>query len=465
MTQRTEWLIYGSGLSALVLAERLGSAGKKVMLVNPSKPWGGIFGGINIDGDVFDAGMTNFEFDLFGEPADDIQNYDPDCKHGIGRYVHFVKQYLSGFVETTPLPTPIMQFGGHVVSDLIISNQFSVLEMLAPQVRKAIRTELEAIVAAPNPLHPRTKYDPSAPLATTPFEQVSLANHGPTFHELFIEPLFRKILGISTAEIEGVFHRNGWAPLFYPETLLSQFGPLPQALKPTVFRYPNDVNFGAFIGRIADAVRALPNVRIIESAKKTEIDVATSTIRVDGKEYVFRRLAWGGELSQLIGSHAEAQQPTQRASLDLLFLKVKSRGVGNHFSVLIDPEVDSPFYRVTNQSICAGATPAQHKIILECSSGKWDEESPNSSAALDGALRRYGIDPEAVTSYQRRSFKGALVIPSYVQMSEFNRRRERVAHRFSDVELIGTSSGYVSVTLNDHIIQALKIAHREGALN
>jgi len=465
MEPLTEWLIYGSGLSALVLAERLANAGKKVILVNPGQVWGGIFGGLYIGDDVFDAGMTNFEFDLFGEPDEDLQGYHPDRKRDVGRYVHFVQQYLSRFVRSAPLPTPSMRFGEHVVNDLIISNSFDVLRVLEPQVRGAVHTELQSIVAAPNHLHPRTKNDPLAPMTRTPFDQVSLANHGPTLHHLFIEPMVRKVLGISTAQMESVFHRNAWAPLFYPESLLSQFGSSPQVLKPTVFRYPADLHFGAFIGRIADKVQAMPSVRVIYGARESKIDVVASTLQVGGEVLSFRRLAWGGHLTQLLGLQAQTQKPVQRASLDLFFLKVRQEGVGQRFAVLIDPQADSPFYRVTNQSLCAGTPTSEHKIILECNASRWIDESTNRSALLDAALQRYGIDPAAMASCQRRSFKGALAIPSHAQMHEFNECRAHIKQAFPRVELIGASSGYVSVTLNDHIIQALKIAQQEGVLN
>jgi hypothetical protein len=49
-------------------------------------------------------------------------------------------------------------------------------------------------------------------------------------------------------------------------------------------------------------------------------------------------------------------------------------------------------------------------------------------------------------------------------MLKFNQQRERLAMAYPALELIGASSGYISVTLNDHIIQALKIAQQEGAL-
>ena len=464
MKRDTDWLIFGSGLSALVLAERLGNKGKEVVLINPSRSWGGIFGGIGINGEIYDAGMTNFEFDLFGEPADDLDHYSPDRKADVGRYVHFVKSYLSRFVQTAPLPTPRMCFGAELVDDLIISNRFDVVHTLSAEVKQKICAELEDILARPNPLHPRTKNEPGSPLASTPFEQVSRANHGITFHDLFIEPIFGKILGIPTREIEGVFHRNGWAPLFYPESLLSQFTATPQSLKPTIFRYPADPHFGAFIARIASAVQALPSVTVIEGAKEVVVDAATSMLRVGERSFSYNRLAWGADPGQLLGPDGVLRAPGRRASLDLFFLSVKAEGLAHRFAVLIDPETASPFYRITDQSVCAGEQGPEHKIILECNSNNWDEQSPQRNQRWEAALRRYGIDPAAVLSCEKRSFNGALCIPSHAQMEQFNQRRERIAQTFSQVTLIGAASGYVSVTLNDHIIQALKIANQEGAL-
>jgi hypothetical protein len=464
MKRDTDWLIFGSGLSALVLAERLGNKGKEVVLINPSRSWGGIFGGIGINGEIYDAGMTNFEFDLFGEPADDLDHYSPDRKTDVGRYVHFVKSYLSRFVQTAPLPTPRMCFGAELVDDLIISNRFDVVHTLSAEVKQKICAELEDILARPNPLHPRTKNESGSPLASTPFEQVSRANHGITFHDLFIEPIFGKILGIPTREIEGVFHRNGWAPLFYPESLLSQFTATPQSLKPTIFRYPADPHFGAFIARIVSAVQALPSVTVIEGAKEVVVDAATSMLRVGERSFSYNRLAWGADPGQLLGPDGVLRSPGRRASLDLFFLSVKAEGLAHRFAVLIDPETASPFYRITDQSVCAGEQGPEHKIILECNSNNWDEQSPQRNQRWEAALRRYGIDPAAVLSCERRSFNGALCIPSHAQMEQFNQRRERIAQTFSQVTLIGAASGYVSVTLNDHIIQALKIANQEGAL-
>ena len=466
MKSNANWVVFGPGLSALVLAERLGSAGRNVVLLNPGKFWGGIFGGLKIGDAMFDAGMTNFEFDLFGEPADDIQAYQPDRKSDIGKYVHFVRDYLGRFVQVHPLSAPRMAYQGQITGDMVISNQFDVLQVLPQTQRESIRRELEAIVAQPNPLHPHLKSGAGSLLETTSFQTVSQANHGITFHQLFIEPLFQKVLGIPTTEITGIFHRNGWAPLFYPETLLSQFSPTPQQLKPTLFHYPDDPHFGAFIGRITEKVRAMPNVTIVDSVKDASVDMPRGLIRTAQGEFAFDRLAWGGELAQLHARAANTPQPVpgRRASLDLFFLRVKREGVGQRFTVLIDPEDASPFYRVTNQTVCRGVEAATQQIILECNSSRWDENDPEKQVLFDAALKRYGIAPKTVIECVYKTFPGALGIPSLAQMSEFISLRSATVQKFPEVYLMGASSGYVSVTLNDHIIQALKIAQAEGVL-
>jgi hypothetical protein len=460
------WVIYGSGLSALVLAERLGSAGRSVVLLSPVKSWGGIFNGVRAGELIFDAGMTNFEFDLFGTPADDIQFYLPDRKSDVGRYVHFVREYLATFVKVHPIAKPKMADGNRFVDDLLICNEFEALKDLPAEVRNQMRSELVDILARPNPLHPRSKNDPDSPLRTSSLEQASRANHGSVFHDLYIEPFFRKVLGLPTAQIEAVFHRNGWVPLFYPETLLSQFGVEPQRLQPTAFHYPDDSHFGAFIGRIVAKVRALSNVVMIDSIHDIEIDSTLRIARTAAGDFPFDQLAWGGDLSllapELSGKICVEERP--RVSLDLFFLSVLSHGVKRDFSVLTDPREVSPFYRVTNQTSCSGRHGPIAQIILECNSQNWVANESKSRRVFDEALDFYGINPSSVVLSEHRTFAGALGIPSNQQMKNFSQLQAHILDRFPGIHLVGHSSGTTSVTLNDQIIQALKIAHKEGAL-
>jgi len=82
---KNDWVIYGNSLSALKLTERLGSENYNVTLINPGRSFGEAFGGVCINEQLFDCGMTNFEFELFAEPEDEIPNYGLcDFKEAIG---------------------------------------------------------------------------------------------------------------------------------------------------------------------------------------------------------------------------------------------------------------------------------------------------------------------------------------------------------------------------------------------
>lgn len=451
-----DWVIYGSGVSALVLAERLGAKGKSVALLNPGKNWGGIFSGMSVHQQMFDIGMTNFEFELFGDPHENLQAYDPDRKGEIGKYVHFVRAYMQRFTSVHPVPTPEMLWDGKRHGDLIISNQFEVLRNLSPELGAKIKAELEEICAKPNSLHPRQKVELTSILEKNSLETVSIANHGKTFYRLFVEPVFNKVLGIRTSEIPGVFHRNGWAPLFYPETLLSQFSSSPQKLKPTVFHYPKQAYFGELIQLIIAAIKKLPNVHCVDGVGPAKM--SGNTLSVGEKVYSFGKLGWGAELPLLLGLGKETPPPA-RASLELFFLQVKRSGVSKPFSVLIDPDDSVPVYRATDQTVCSRREAEVHQIAVECNSKRWKEGD-----RLEAYLPRYSIDPASVVACEQRSFKGALLIPSLEAMYAFAQLRERASNLSQNLYLFGPSSGFGSVTLNDHVIQALKIAEKEGAL-
>ena len=466
-----EWVVFGSSLAALVLTERLGASGRDVTLLNSGRSWGGIFAGLTVNGPVFTAAMTNFEFELFGDRSDVLQEYDPDRKGALVNYVHFVRAYIERFATVHEVPAPHMVLDGTRYPDLIISNQLEGLQALTEDEKQRVVRELENILRNSNPLHPRFKNDARSPLAEVSFSTVSIANHGATFHGKFVEPVFQKVLGVATSEVPGVFHRSGWSPLFYPETLLSQFGPRPQTLKRTVFHYPDDIHFGAFIQRILARVRTMPNVRVIESVTDMRLSPNERLLATTQGKFAFQRLAWAGELRELAsqtgGTKLNAEDPVpqmRRSSLELFFLQVRRDGLRDKFSVLIDPDVASPFYRVTDQSICGRQDPELHQVILECNAVHWNRDAQSEEKKLATAYERYGINAAAVQSLTHRSFANALAVPSLEQRELFNSMREMVRGAIPDVQLLGPSSGYSSITLNDHLIQALQVAQQHGAL-
>ena len=129
---------------------------------------------------------------------------------------------------------------------------------------------------------------------------------------------------------------------------------------------------------------------------------------------------------------------------------------------MLYPESEFPFYRVTNQTICSAESSTNHKIILESGSLASSANVKFSNLSLNKFLSKINIDPNGVLFTEHKSFPGALKIPSSDNYNEFNKLREELASKYSNVEFTGASSGYCCTTLNDQIIQALKFFETAG---
>ncbi len=460
-----KWIIYGNSISTLVSADLLAAAGNHVELINPGKSWGGVFAGLDINGLNFDAGMTNFEFELFGTPAEDVRSYDPDLRSELGRYTSFVKAYLSGLCDFHAIDTPQMVFDGRIHPDLIISNQFDVLHGMPAPTIGAICEELIAICERPNPMHARWKHSRGSSSHQSPLRAVSIANHGPTLHRTFIEPMFNKVLDRSTADIAATFHRNGWVPLFYPETLKSQFSGFPQQLPPTRFHYPDALRFGSFVESLMKRLRSSDRVTMSASSTITAVSPGERQIRASNKVVSFDRLLWAAPLEQLAAllglASGTRPPPDPAASLELWFAVVDRRFIRREWSVLIDPEPGSPFFRVTNQTKCTGSASENAQLIFESNS----DVMARSGEGIDvfrSWLSRYGINAEGVLQLEKKTFNNVLKIPCIESWDAHTALRKEVSELSPDFLLSGSACGYLATTLNDQVLQALKTVALEG---
>lgn len=459
---KKKYVIVGSGLSVAVLAEQLGSQACEVIVLNPGKSLGGIFSGIKVENKMYDVGMTNFEFELFSDQSHDLQDYRAGVKSDIGKFVHFAKEYVGRFVNTHKIPTPKMRFGDRIVGDFILSNKLDVLETLECSDKKQVIVELEAILSKKMPLHASGKENQASELYSAMFEEVSRSNNGDFLHEKIIAPMLRKVLGIQPNELPAIFHRNGWVPLYYPETLYSQFTSKPHVLKPTIFEYPDGSHFGVFVDRLCERIKNLKSVQIINGVEATRIDQADKMIYAGSNafSYDFLTLEQGIEMLAPEYEFSKLIEKQRKASLALFFVDIERAGIENPFSVITDPSSDSPFYRVTNQTISANAELKMHQLIFECNL----EEMPNSAEEtrrlFDDALPLFGIDKSAVKAVASRQFKNAIMVPEIEIMKTYNDRYSELVASLKDISLIGRNSGYISATFNDHILQALQLAER-----
>lgn len=464
--QREKWIIYGSCVASLVLAERLANNNKDVKLVNPSNGWAHIFSGIEINDERFDFGMNNFEFDLFSNQSRNIDSYDPESLNSLAKYTNFVKEYLLKFISIHKLSHPKMLISGNFIGDAVLANQLDVLDTLSHADRKNIYQQLNGTLANKNNLHPSLKYSKNSIHEMASYYESSVKNHGLTFHNLIIEPFVQKVLGVSSRLIPSIYHRSAWAPLFYPETLKEYLDTKRSPLKQINFHYPNNQSFGVFVSKIVNSLEQNKNVEFISAIELPNIDLQKKFITLQKTKLIFDRFVWAEDIFKLtkilkIHESKHEDENRKRSSVLMSFIKVSEMDDRFKNSVITDLDQDSSIYRVTNQTVCSNQIGKTQKLVFESNVRSWNELGMNDTNIFYKFLEKFGIQEKNIISHNNKTFNG-MAIPSIAEREVFIDNKSSILNHFGDIFLIGKSGGYRANTLNDQIIQALKIIKLEG---
>ena len=159
------------------------------------------------------------------------------------------------------------------------------------------------------------------------YEVVSLINHPRGMHEAF-EHWCKKVCGFGLGKIVAKYHRAIWLPLYYPESLGQVW--------PTKFHYPE--------------------------------------------------CGYAGALAEILGTSSKAGSMADFVSTECAYILAKT---SSRHSVLFVLDDQTPIYRITDQSVCAGAGdgPLLHKLVVEY------REQPVS---LERDLAEYGYEIKSV---------------------------------------------------------------------
>ena len=460
--------IAGNNVSSLVAAIALANQDWKVNIINPLPNWGGHFGGLTFDNDHFDCGMTFFEFDSFHQhPSDDVLNYNPNLRNDSGRFTSLIKNYVTNLIITKVVPQPKMLLNGEIFGDLIIANDLSILETLDIEIKQNIQEELLTIIENPNTsLHAKNKLENNL-FFTNNFDVISLANHGKTFHNVFIESFCKKVIYKNTADLLGIYHRSAWLPLYYPETILSQFEITRQILKSTEFYYPYQGYAGTFVNALLMKAQSNTNINIENTTIKALVsDICYQLQLTNGHFLETNNLIWGLDLFPLVKLIPENHQPLNydKASISICFIGVLSATMSREFSTLFILDQEFISYRITNQNICSGSSSLITKIVVELnhdfakSIGVIDEEQIKNR--IESELIKLNIieSNTAIQYFYCKQFQHSLMIPSQNSCECFNTEKSIVLRKFPDIKLIGNGSAFMSSSLNDQIIQGLQVA-------
>lgn len=464
--RRFDVILAGNQLTTLVAGAELARAGRKVCLVNPTPSWGGHFTRLTVAGETFDPGAVSHEFTAFNRSgATDPLDYDSRKRSDVGRFLGLIETYTRSHVDLHRMPMPATVFAGALHEDIIMSNRLGLVKH--PRLSREAQKELKAILAKPpSDLHASRKKE-AALFTQRSYHDVSLANHGATLHRELFAPMFFKMSHIPSARLLALYHRIAWLPLYYPETLASQFGDHPQELQDTYFCYPRTGYIGALGEALVEAAQSA-GATVLRSAVMRAQGTAGSLpcLRLsDGDEVTAAQLVWSlGHESLLQAALGQPPEPLERWSAMLIFAKVPRKKILRDFSVLYVPDEEILFYRACNQSTCAGSSEEEARLVIEINpdyAKSLGRDSPEVilPRVLDD-LASLGIveDAEAVRVVGHRILSQVLLLPSWENWQRLEKERDVLTSTYPTFVFTRNVESFFTDTLNDQIIKGLKIA-------
>jgi hypothetical protein len=460
-------LLVGNSLTTLIAASELSAAGKRVCIVNPVPSWGGHFTKMMVGGIAFDPGAVSHEFTAFNaDGANSPLEYDSRKRNDVGRFIHLIEQFTRSKIALSRMPAPQTVYGGQLVPDIVMSNQLDILQHAVLQGRA--KTELGDIATKPqHVLHAKLKKT-SEEFINRSYQEVSIANHGPTLHSALFEPMFYKMSGLSSLRLLALYHRIAWLPLYYPETLAAQYSPSPQALQTTYFSYPKLGHIGALAETLlAQCVSA--GVTIIKQAvahleaKPGAFTVTTAT----GERLTGKNCGWSlGHDGLITAATGQAPNVFERWSACMVFVTVQRTKLLKEFSVLYSPDDRVLFYRACNQTVNSGHDEDVCRIVIEvnpdfaASSGFVDEAQIIAKVKEDFCTLGLVNDPKDLNVVGSKTLKNVLLLPSKENWNLLAKERDVLLEHYPGVQFSRNVEAFFTDTLNDQIIKGLKLAEQ-----
>jgi hypothetical protein len=450
-------ILVGNNLALLVAAAELVNKGRRVTLLTEGKKLGGHFAGVEIEGIDFDVGMVFFERCSSNGRASDLLSYDACQRYDWTRFGDLISGWIDTKVELVQAPTPESLVCGRRVPDYLIANR---LDFFSGQPLRVNRFSITDARHASNK-NMAGVYDKLS------YAEAANFNHGSSWHQNFIEPFVNKVFGVTSADFLARFHRAAWAPLYYPETL-----ELARQLKPTGL--PEYRFWTSSSGFLGDLVRNINKILLASDnveISKSDISSISNIGRGFEVEMSDKRMYRSDCLAVGLASDRAIQLfgipfafDGAAASVILLFALVRvDRMRASHGCTMV-VDGDYAAYRVTDQDALAGLNPEWHRIVLEASPHDVRRIHPGKS--VETALREELISLVEVPSQDTESVRvlrcfvanNAVPIPTANYVAEGARVAEELAVVAPGARFTGGLLGYGVASLNDQILQGLKIS-------
>lgn len=464
-------VIIGNALAGMVAALRMADSGQQVSLVNPSGPLGGYFAGLQIAGHQFDNGLVLFELDGYMAQTAQLSTYESNVRNDVGRFLHLVQAWASKYGELHQISMPQMLYQQEWYDDVLSSNAYHAFSLL-PFAKDALK-DFQLVVKAD--FHAREKAIGKA-YKNLDYQTASITNHGTTMHDALISPYLKKTLGVKADQVLARYHRIGWLPLYYPETLAASFRGENVPLKPTCFHYPKQGSIASLCAKLRSEVMNHPNIHYYQSTVsglKKEDD--QWQVKLKENTLSTKHLNWSGPpatLLQLLGLTPSLTTEI-KAPITVIYFRIPTFQVYKLFSVLQIPDLQYSVYRVTNQSVCANEETEAMNLTVELNANYYKTlygEHASDNAMIKQVLielSNLGILPSNTQPLiaQLKIIPGGFLVPTKSAHDSWLIDYECIVTNFPDIHLMAMSSGFFVTSLNDQVIQGLHYAEKQLSMD
>lgn len=449
-------LVLGSGLAGLITALERVRLGKPVTLLTDGRAAGGYFYGAQVDGFAFDLGMVMLEpHPAPTNPCNDLQGYDPKRLYDWTRYGHLASNWLNNQVALRRVPTPTCLVDGKVEPDFLLSNRldiFSHSEISGPTVIDPL-----------HPLHARNKLGDGAYEKAT-YAEAANWNHGPAVQKKYFDPFVRKVTSQDSKQLLARQHRALWVPLYYPETLTAALRGTPSSLEEYPFWTTDSGCISSWIREMYAEVAGSTTATISTSPISEMSRSPTGwTVRTgDGMQWSASDAVMSLPMprcSQLLG--IAPHSISHRVSISISLCSIASEKIQWNAGCHMVVDEDFAIFRITSPDRQAGNDARTLRLVAEASPAVLSQRYPYLTPAdavreeLTSILQL--SDPNDLVIHKSLTAVDALSLPSYDDIVAANQYLENIQDRAPSLHLTGTLLGYGAGSINDQIVQALKI--------
>ncbi|WP_282609723.1 hypothetical protein [Pelagibius sp. Alg239-R121] len=456
-------VIVGGSVGCLVAAVQSARTGKRVKLFLPERGVGSGFGARPFKGRRLDIGTRVFDLNAppkSSSPASSLDKYrgNEDFRLFMPHIRAFVEELLQGAVED--LPPAQLSYGGKLVPEFLASLDLSSLPQLLNQHQIAqVREETAEILVHELNGTPVLGRSSELNFAGLGYQLLSLANHGKSFHDLFIAPYSAKIYPENWQEVPADLRHKIWSPIFYPKTLNQACdGRLERGRETLTFSTVRDGDFGVFVDRLMTRIEAAPDIELDRFSKFLGLapEAGGHSLSFEGQEIPARvsgQLVLGLSVADIVALNGHSAE-IDMLSLGVAWAEVSESDINSAASYVTVHDPDNPAYRLSFGGSGAPSGKRIANVELSCRVPREDYET-----AVRFALEQSGILREGAAIEMLDGIAGVRIpAPTQRNRLSLEQAKQRLSDNGVEADYIGTARDMSRDILNQHILQGLALA-------